>query len=87
MASSKNYNSFSKMIEYLLYDSIRTNIGGYFGDLIEAFSSNDLSFYTHHAFIDIFWHEWQLYNSNLEKSYFGSKEINQLVEMIYFMDL
>lgn len=60
IATSSTYNSIRDQIEGGSHASVHVNIGG---DMSAMQSPNDPIFWSHHAFIDKIWDDWQKRNS------------------------
>jgi len=56
-----DYDTFRENLEMVIHPVIHNNVGG---DLSEMYSPNDPLFYSHHAYIDYTWTQWQRRNGN-----------------------
>jgi tyrosinase len=56
VAQNDDYNSFRENVEMVIHPIVHNNIGG---DLAEMHSPNDPLFFSHHAYVDYVWSQWQ----------------------------
>ncbi|PVU96857.1 hypothetical protein BB560_005786, partial [Smittium megazygosporum] len=64
--TSNSYNKIRSYIENGIHASVHNGIGG---DMVTAYSPNDMIFYLHHANIDRLWLKWQNLNPQIKYDY------------------
>ncbi|KAK9717517.1 hypothetical protein K7432_006148 [Basidiobolus ranarum] len=71
VTGAKSYNEFRVAIEAAPHALVHVNIGGKTGDVGTMWSPNDPLFWSHHAFVDKIWADFQLINPHLVDDYGG----------------
>ncbi|ORX89472.1 Di-copper centre-containing protein, partial [Basidiobolus meristosporus CBS 931.73] len=79
VTGAKSYNEFRTAIEAAPHALVHVNIGGKTGDVGTMWSPNDPLFWSHHAFVDKIWADFQLLNPHLATDYQGLDSNNATV--------
>jgi len=61
VSDNSDYDSFRESLEMTMHPTVHNNVGG---DFAQMYSPNDPLFFSHHAYIDYIWAQWQKYNGN-----------------------
>ncbi|ORX84628.1 Di-copper centre-containing protein, partial [Basidiobolus meristosporus CBS 931.73] len=76
ITGAKSYNEFRVAIEAAPHALVHVNIGGETGDIGTMWSPNDPLFWSHHAFVDKIWADFQFLNPVLAHDYGGFNSNN-----------
>ncbi|KAJ9066018.1 hypothetical protein DSO57_1013676 [Entomophthora muscae] len=78
LSQAITYDQLHSSIEPGPHSAVHDGIGGSNGDMEYMYSPNDPIFYSHHAFVDLLWNEWQMRNPSLANTYTGESAENMI---------
>ncbi|MFE0463003.1 tyrosinase family protein [Kitasatospora sp. NPDC058965] len=84
LTHSASYDHLRQAVEGQVSSSFHTAIGGLHGDMSYMYSPNDPLYWSHIAFMDLLWAEWQARNPALAHTYDGGNGVSPSDNLLPF---